>query len=63
MSLKIKRKLSHIEARNEMGELVFFEMPFAAMHYGYDYVRLKDQDKVDDTMDSLIELHYGICEN
>ena len=63
MSQKVKRKLSHIEAYDECGNLVFFEMPFAAMHYNQHYVRLKDQDKIDDTVDELIELHYSINEN
>jgi hypothetical protein len=63
MSRKVKNKISHIEAHNEIGQLVFFDMPFAAVHYGQDYVRLKDQDKVDDTMDELIELHYAQSEN
>ena len=63
MSQKVKRKLSHIEAHDECGNLVFFDMPYAAMHYNMLYVILKDQDKVDDTADELIELHYSINEN
>ncbi len=63
MSRKVKTKISHVEAHDEVGNLVFFEMPFAAMHYDMGYVRLKDQDKVDDTVDHLIELFYSINEN
>ena len=63
MSRKVKTKISHVEAHDEVGNLVFFEMPFAAMHYDMGYVKLKDQDKIDDTMDHLIELHYSISEN
>jgi len=63
MSQKIKRKLSHIEAHDECGNLVFFEMPFAAMYYDMACVRLKDQDRVDDTMDFLIDEVYLRNEN
>ena len=30
---KTRSKVHHIEARNEVGEMVFFEMPFAAMYF------------------------------
>jgi hypothetical protein len=60
---KVKTKISHIEAHDECGNLVFFELPFAAVHYDQHYVRLKDQDRIDDTMDELIELFYAQNEN
>ena len=30
---KTRSKVHHIEARNEVGEIVFFEMPYAAMYF------------------------------
>ena len=63
MSRKVKTKISHVEAHDECGNLVFFEMPYAAMYYDMSCVKLKDQDRVDDTMDELIEMHYSISEN
>ncbi len=50
-------------ATNETGQFVCFAIPFAAIFYGESCVRLSAQDKVDDTMDELIELHYSVNEN
>ena len=64
MPLKTKRKhYDPIIETDENGKLVFFKIPFAALYYDLFCVRLKDQDRVDDTMDELIEYHFSINEN
>lgn len=64
MSTKTKRKnYNPVIEKNENGELVLFTIPFAALYYDLFCVRLKDQDRVDDTADELFELHYSINES
>ena len=41
-----KNKLSHIEAHNEVGELVYFEMPHAAMYFGTGGVSNNDEERI-----------------
>lgn len=60
---KISRINYAIIETDESGNLVLFEIPHAALYYDMACVKLKDQDKVDDTMDELVEVHYAINEN
>ena len=46
MSQKVKRKLSHIEAHDECGNLVFFEMPYAAMYFDTKEVSNNDEERI-----------------
>jgi hypothetical protein len=62
MSL-IKKSVGLIIPYDECGRLVNFKIPKAAMYYDMACTKLRDQDKVDDTQDELIELHYSISES
>lgn len=62
MTIKTKQKFTTIPT-DENGRHVFFQIPRAAMWYDMACTKLKEQDKVDDTIDELIEIHYGINEN
>ncbi len=56
-------KLHHIEARNESGELVMFEMPRAGMYYGTASDLNNSVGTVSPkTMDKLLDLHYKILD-
>ena len=52
-------KTHHIEARNESGDLVYFEMPRAAIYYGTGSVSVRDEERIDRTKDKLIEQYYS----
>lgn len=41
-----RNKLSHIEAHNEVGELVYFEMPHTAMYFGTGQVTNNDEERI-----------------
>jgi hypothetical protein len=43
---KVKTKISHIEAHDECGNLVYFEMPFAAMYYETGHVTINDEERI-----------------
>lgn len=63
---KTKAKLSkpnRLIPLDESGNLVMFTIPYAALWYGMYCVKLRDQDKIDDCMDELANLHYSIPEN
>lgn len=60
---KQSRIKSYDVATDECGYHTDFKVPRAAMWYDHDVISLKDQDKIDDCMDRLIELHYSINEN
>lgn len=62
--MKTKRRPNYaIIEKDESGSLVLFKIPLAALYYDMACTKLRDQDKVDDTMDELIEMHYSINEN
>ncbi len=59
---KIKNEFVTIE-QDEIGHCVMFMIPLAALYYDHWCVTLKAQDKVDDTVDELVEMFYGLNEN
>ncbi len=44
--MKKPNKIHHIEARDECGNLVYFEMPRAAIYYGTDQVSISDEERI-----------------
>lgn len=48
-----KDKLSHIEAHNEVGELVYFEMPYAAMYFGTGQVSDGQEKRMEAKIEKL----------
>ena len=63
MSKRVKKQSYEIIENDEFGRLVLFKIPQAAMYYDMACTKLRDQDRVDDTQDELIEYHYSIPEN
>lgn len=57
------RKYNPVIELDESGALVLFTLPFAALYYDMACVKLKEQDKVDDVMDLLIEKVFLMNEN
>ena len=57
------RKVNPVIEKDESGNIVMFTLPYAGLYYDMFCVRLRDQDKIDDSMDELFELHYSINEN
>lgn len=44
--MKKPNKIHHIEARDECGNLVYFEMPRAAIYYGTDQVSIAEEERI-----------------
>lgn len=57
MTRKSKPKTSHIEAYNEIGELVYFDMPYAAMHYGTGSVSIYQEECIQARVEKLAMLY------
>jgi hypothetical protein len=56
---KPKSKISHIEAHDECGNLVFFEMPFAAMYMNTGQVSCADEMRIERvTIDRLMRGYF-----
>jgi len=49
--------------QDENGHYVFFQVPKAAMFYGYACVRLSQQDKIDDGVSAIAEAQFMVTEN
>ena len=46
-------KTHHIEARNELGELVYFDMPYTAMYYGTGSVTVNQEERIQARVEKL----------
>ena len=61
--MPLKTKTARVIELDETGRLVMFKLPFAALYYDMFCVRLRDQDRIDDCMDHLIEESYSMSDN
>ena len=62
MSRKVKTKISHVEAHDEVGNLVFFEMPFAAMHFGTGMVTDGQEERIRVKIEKLATAYCALAD-
>ena len=59
---KSKNKLHHIEAHNELGELVYFEMPRSAMYFGTDQVSTSEEERIQARQEKLAMQYCALAD-
>ena len=62
MAQKVKTKLSHIEAHDECGNLVFFEMPYDAMYYGTGQVSICAEERIQAKTEKMATAYCALAD-
>ena len=59
---KHKFKTHHIIAYNELGELVYFEMPRAAIYFGTDQVSIAQEERIQARQERLATEYCALAD-
>lgn len=60
--MKRANKTHHIEARDECGNLVYFEMPRAAIYFGTDQVSISQEERIQARQERLATEYCALAD-